>query len=100
MTLMREVIAGWKRLGGEITSYSMPSTRKRTTSSRSNGSTWMSLARSLTACESSPLTSLMIGAASSDSSRSRGSWASSLATTSSRSSSRSIIRSCAVVVVA
>src|SRR5262245_265654 len=65
----------------------MSSVRKRTTSSRSCGSTWMSLARSLTACWSSELTRRTMGALSSlESSRSSGSWISSDAM-SSRSSS-------------
>ena len=38
--------------------------RKRTARSRSNGSMWMSLARSFTAWKSSELTSRMIGASS------------------------------------
>ena len=53
--------------------------RKRTRISRSKGSRWMSLARSLTACWSSEFTSLMMGASSAASSRSCGSWLMSLA---------------------
>ena len=53
--------------------------RKRTRISRSKGSMWMSLARSLTACCSIEFTSRMIGASSVASSRSWGSCESSVA---------------------
>ncbi len=65
MILMRLVIAGCRCLGGLLRSRSTPSIRYLTASERSNGSTWMSLARSRTASRMIRLTRLI----------SVGSWA-------------------------
>ena len=59
---------------------------------RSYGSMWMSLARSLTACWSSELTSRMIGASSVASRRSVGSWLISVASASIDRSARARAR--------
>ena len=73
MTLMRLVIAGPRCCGGGTISYSTPSMRYRILNSFSNGSKWMSLARSRIACSSTRFSSLMTwlsSAASSTASRS------------------------------
>lgn len=70
MILMREISAPCSAFFGRTTSRSVPSTRKRTTEAFSNGSMWMSEAPSRAACVSSALIMRMIGASSSDSSRS------------------------------
>src|ERR1017187_2026418 len=71
MTLMRETTSGaTPRCLDCSTSRRMPSTRKRTTSRFSNGSTWMSEAFSRIAWVSTALMRRMIGASSSLSSRS------------------------------
>ena len=70
ITLMRDTTSGATARLVCSTSRSTPSTRKRTTSRFSNGSTWMSEAFSRTAWPSTALISRMIGASSSLSSRS------------------------------
>jgi hypothetical protein len=86
MIFTRDASAGASRDGGASTSCSTPSTRKRTTTACSYGSTWTSLARARTASARSAFTSRMTGASSSVSRRS-GRRASA-----SRSSSASSIR--------
>ena len=64
MTLSRLITPAWIERGERITSWSTPSMRNRMRRSCSVGSTWMSDARSLTACVMSRLTNLTIGASS------------------------------------
>ncbi len=75
MILMRATIEAWNFLGARLASRSAPSTRYRTITSRSPGSTWMSDARSLTAWNMSELTQRMMGASSLASSMSTSSSA-------------------------
>ncbi len=89
MTLIRDTTGCATAFCGASTSRSTPSTRKRTTSRDSNGSMWMSEAFSLTASVSSALISRMIGASSSDSSRSVGSGSASASEARSACSSKS-----------
>ena len=102
MILMRDTMLAWSARGsGLIGSYRMSSIRKRTRISRSKGSRCMSLARSLTALWSSEFTSLMIGASSSASIRSCGSWLISVASaerSSAASSASASVRAGAAVV--
>ena len=61
MILSRLMTPAWIDFGDRMTSWSTPSMRKRTRSSRSPGSMWMSEARSLIAWVISRLTNLTIG---------------------------------------
>ncbi len=70
MILIREISAPCRAFLGRTTSRSVPSTRKRTTEAFSKGSMWMSEACSRAAWVSRALIMRMIGASSSDSSRS------------------------------
>ena len=67
MIFSRLITPAWMLFGERMTSCSTPSMRNRTRRSCSVGSTWMSEARSWTACVISRLTNLTIGASSTSS---------------------------------